>query len=118
VDFHVAAIQRDLLGRRSRRGDRREDGLPNASFAPAREAIVDGLVWAIFARAVFPATADLLHMHDPTQDSSIIVPLWARLVGRQMRRDLRPLLVAEPEQVCAHRLGSDSVDQAFESTHG
>jgi hypothetical protein len=72
--------------------------LPNASLAPSREAIVDGLVRAIFERAVFPAAAHLLHVHDPAQNPSIIVPLRARLVGRQMQRDLRPLLVAEPKQ--------------------
>jgi hypothetical protein len=106
VDFHVAAIQRDLPGRFGRRGDRGEDGLPNAALAPAREAIVDGFMRPIFGRAVLPAAAHLLHVHDPAQNPSIIMPLGARLIGWQMRLDLQPLLVAEPEQIRTHRLGT------------
>jgi hypothetical protein len=102
VDFHVTAVQRYLSGWLSGRGDRSEDGLPNAALAPAREAIVDGLMRAIFERTVFPATALLLHVHDSAQNPSIIMALRAGLVGRQMRLDLRPLLVVEPEQICAH----------------
>jgi hypothetical protein len=76
--------------------------LPNAALAPAREAIVDGLMPAIFERAVFPAAAHLLPVHDSAQNPSIIMALGTGLVDRQMRLNLRPLLVAEPEQICAH----------------
>jgi hypothetical protein len=114
----MAAVQRDSPGRFGGRGDRSENGLPNAALAPACEAIVDGLVRTIFLRAVFPATAHLLHMHDSAQDTPIILSRRPRLVGRQMRLNLRPLLIAEPKQIRAHRLGSKSVDQALESTHG
>ena len=102
----MTAVQRDLLGRFGRRGDRGENGWPNAALAPACEAIVDGLVGTIFGRAVFPAAAHLLHVHDPAQNPSIIVARRTRLIGRQMRLNLRPLLVAEPEQIHAHGLGS------------
>lgn len=99
----MSAVQRDLPGRFGRRGRRGENGLPNAALAPAREAIVDGLVGAIFQRAVFPAAAHLLHVHDPAQNPTIVMALGTRLVGRQMRLDLRPLLVVEPEQIRAHQ---------------
>jgi hypothetical protein len=36
------------------------------------------------------------------QNPSIIMALGTGLVDRQMRLNLRPLLVAEPEQICAH----------------
>jgi hypothetical protein len=41
-------------------------------------------------------------MHDPAQDASIVLALRARLVPRQMRHDLRPLLFLEPKQICIH----------------
>jgi hypothetical protein len=41
-------------------------------------------------------------MHDPADDPPIISPLYAPNVGRQMRLDPRPLLVAQPIQVRAH----------------
>jgi len=63
MDFHVAAVERNLLRRIGCASDRREYPLPNASFAPAGEAIVDGLVRPILVRAVFPATPDPLHVH-------------------------------------------------------
>jgi len=36
-------------------------------------------------------------MHDPAQNPSIIMALGAALVPRQMRLDLRPLLIVEPK---------------------
>jgi hypothetical protein len=44
-------------------------------------------------------------MHDPAQNTTIIMPLWTTLIGRQMRLNLRPLLFAEPEQIGAHQSG-------------
>lgn len=114
----MTAVQRHFLRRLARGGDSSEDLLPNAALAPTCEAIVDGFVRAIFSRAVLPATPHLLDMHDPAQNSPIVVTLRATLVGGQMWLDLQPLLVAEPKQIRAHRLDPDSVDQAFESKHG
>jgi hypothetical protein len=106
MDFHMAAVERDLTGRIAVAGNCLEYLLPNAALAPAREAIVDCLVRPVFARAVLPATADPLHVHDAAQNPTIILSLRAGLVLRQMRLDLRPLLVAKPKQIRAHRLGS------------
>ena len=106
VDFHVAAVQRHLRRRFTRAGDGRKYALPDSPLAPAREAIVDRLVWSIFAWAILPATPHLLNMHNPTQNPPIIMTLGAALLPWQMRLDLRPLLIVEPKQIHAHRLGS------------
>jgi hypothetical protein len=136
----MAAIQRRLFRWFGRRCDGLEDLLPNAPLAPAGETIVDRLVRAIFPRAIHPTTAGLArqlrflsslraetklevcarlqHMHDPTQNQPIVIPARSRLVSRQMRRDLRPLLIVEPKQMRFHRLAPISVDQPLESKHG
>jgi hypothetical protein len=41
-------------------------------------------------------------MHDPADDPTIIDPLYAPNIRRQMRFDPNPLLVAQPKQVCSH----------------
>ena len=102
----MAGVERDLIGCFIRRCNRREYVLPDAAHAPAREPIVDRFVRAIFGGAVLPTTAHLLHMHDTAQDAPIIVALRTALVLRQMRLDLRPLIVVEPEQASAHGLVS------------
>src|ERR1700694_5495847 len=101
----MAAVQRHLSGRVSGCCDSGEYGLPNSPLAPAREAIVDRLVRPILKRAVLPTASHLLHMHDPTQNPSIIMALGTTLVGRQMRFHFRPLLIVEPKQISAHRFG-------------
>jgi hypothetical protein len=115
MDFHVAAVERNLLRSIGCTGDGREYPLPNAALAPAGETIVDGLVRPILARAISPATADLLHMHDTAQNPSVVVSRRSRLIGRQVWRNLRPLLIGEPKQACVHGLASESVGQPIES---
>jgi hypothetical protein len=111
----MARIKRRLFGRVARSGRAFEYLLPDAARTPAREPVVDGLVRAVFLRAILPAAADFHNMHDPAQYEPVIFAGRARLVPRQMRNDLRPLLVIEPKQIRIHRLGLLSVDQAFES---
>jgi hypothetical protein len=115
MDFHVAAIERNLLRCIGCAGDGSEYPLPNASLAPAGEAIVDGLVRPILARAISPATTDLLHMHDTAQNPSVVVSRRSRLIGRQVWRNLRPLLIGKPKQASVHRLASELVGQPIES---
>lgn len=93
----MTAIQRGLLRRLGRSGNGCKDLLPNASLAPAREAVIDCLVRAIVFRAILPAAADLEHVHDTAQNAAVILALRPRLIGRQMRNDLRPLIIVEPE---------------------
>jgi hypothetical protein len=101
----MATIQRSLVRRIARTGDGFEYLLPNASLAPAGEAIVDGFVRAIFLRAILPAAPDLEDMHDPAQYTPVILALGSGLVRRQMRNDLRPLLIIKPKQIRVHGLG-------------
>ena len=56
-------------------------------------------------------------MHDPAQDPSIVIALGTRLVRRQMRDDLRPLLIAEPKQIRLPGLGRQLIDQTLEAKH-
>ena len=114
----MAAVERHLLGCVGIGGNCFEYLLPDAAFAPTCEAIVDGLMRSVFARAVLPATANSLHVHDAAQNPPVVFSIRTRLVGRQMGNNLRPLLVIEPKEVRAHRLVPESVDQAVESTHG
>src|SRR5262249_4589412 len=100
----MTAVERHLPRRVAIAGDRRKYRLPNPALAPAREAIVDRLVRAVLARTILPAAPHALHMHDATQDPAIIVALRSRLIGRQMRLDFRPLLVAKPKQARIHRM--------------
>jgi hypothetical protein len=41
-------------------------------------------------------------MHDPTDHAPIVLPLDATHVGRQVRFNPTPLLIAQPKQVLAH----------------
>jgi len=118
VNFDMAAIERDCFGRIAGTGDAFEYLLPNASLAPTRKAVVDGLVRAVCLGAILPAATNLQHMHDPAQDAAIVLALGAWLVHRQVRNDFLPLLVTEPEQVRVHGLGLHQVDQATEPKHG
>ena len=97
MNFNMAGVQGRLLGNFVREGHGFKDLLPNASFAPARKAIVDRLVGTIFLRAVPPATADFQNVHDPTQDAMIILAFRTRLMGWQVRYNFFPLLVTEPK---------------------
>jgi len=63
-----------------------------------------------FLRAIDPATADFEHVHDPAQNSPIILALRPRLDLGQMRLDLRPLVIVKPKQMRVHRLASESID--------
>jgi len=81
--------------------------LPDAAIAPSGEAIVDGLRGAVFPWAIDPTAADLQDMHDPAQDAPVILALRPGLVRRQVRHDLRPLIVGEPKQMRIHRLASN-----------
>jgi hypothetical protein len=102
MDFYVAAIKSHLLRRILLAGNRRQQLLPDAPFAPPGKAVVNRLVRPILRRTIFPATTNPLHMHDPAQYSSVILSLWSGLVGRQMRLDFRPLFIAEPKQARIH----------------
>src|SRR5687767_1826875 len=83
--------------------ERMEEIDPNALGSPADEAIVERLVRSIEARRIHPAPARLEDVNDAADHPAIIDPGLASGVGRQMRFDLRELLVREPETVPIHR---------------
>ena len=101
----MATIQCSLFRRFGRTRHRLEYPLPDSLLTPAGEAVVDGLVRAVFLRAILPAAPGPKNMHNPAQNPSIILPLGSGLVGRQMRDNFRPLPVIEPKQIRIHGLG-------------
>src|SRR6516225_1384767 len=84
-------------------GKRFKDRLPMSSLGPAIKAIVDRRVRTIVGRTIAPACAALKHVNDTADNASIVIARQAGLVRWQMRLDLSPLLVVEPEQSSAHR---------------
>ena len=59
-------------------------------------------MWAILGRAIAPATTTLENMHNPADDTTVVDPLHSANIGRQLRLDPSPLLVAQPKQIPAH----------------
>jgi len=52
--------------------------------------------------AIAPATAALENMHNTADDAAIVNPFHTANIGRQMRLNPSPLLVAQPKQIPAH----------------
>src|SRR5580700_10604112 len=76
--------------------------LPEPAPRLAHEAVVDRRRRVILGRAIAPAATVLENMHDPADDATIINPLDATNIDRQVRLDPRPLLLAQAKQVPAH----------------
>lgn len=74
--------------------------VPDALFAVgfARD---DGTYFLLFEKGAKRRSSAL---HDPAQNQPVVFAARPRLVCRQMRRDLRPLLIVEPKQMRFHRL--------------
>jgi hypothetical protein len=68
----MRAVQRDLLGRLRFISRPLEDLLPDSALAPAIEAIVNRLTWAVFRRTVLPTTSGLDYMDDPAQNRRLL----------------------------------------------
>ena len=84
-------------------GERFKDRLPMSALSPAIETIVDRRIRTVVGWAIAPACAALKHMNDTADNASIVIARRARLICWQMRLDLSPLLVVEPEQSFTHR---------------
>jgi hypothetical protein len=56
----------------------------------------------IFGRAIPPAAATLQHVYYAADNTTIIDPINAPDIRRQVSFDPPPLLVAQPKQVLAH----------------
>src|SRR5271167_151369 len=102
MGLHSGAVDQDLLGRPSGLRKRVEQADPDAFCRPADIAVVEGFPRPVFWRSVDPATAGPQHIDDPADHPAIVYPRLASRVRRQMRFDLRKLLVRKPEMVPIH----------------
>lgn len=66
--------------------------LPEPATRLAHEAVVDRRRRVILGRAIAPAATTLENTHDPADDATIINPLDAANIGRQVRLDPSPPL--------------------------
>jgi hypothetical protein len=115
MSFDRGRVERQRDGIFAGLGQRFKDGAPSSSLGPTVEAIVDGRVRAIFARAVTPSPTRLQHVNDAADDAPIIAARRPRQSPRQMRFDTRPLLVVQPKQTLTHSLAPRINPQARES---
>ena len=81
---------------------RTEQILPYAASSPPHKAIVDRRWRAVFRRAIAPPAAALQYMQNATDHAAIIHASLAAHIGRQKRRELLPLFVAQPKQIASH----------------
>src|SRR6201987_255856 len=103
VSFDRGGVDRQSYAVLAAAGERLKHRLPMSALSPAIETIVDRCVRTIVGRAIAPACAALKHVNDTADNASIVIARRAGLVRWQMRLDLNPLLVVQPEQPFAHR---------------
>ena len=96
-------VDENLRGRPAGLRERVEQVDPDAFGGPADIAIVERLLRPVFRRRVDPAAAGFQHMDDAADHAPIVDPRLAARVGGKMRRDLRKLLVRQPELIGNHR---------------
>ena len=102
MGFDVGGVDHLRVRGSSTSGQFPEQVLPQPATRPTHEAVIDRRRRTILGRAIAPAAPALENMHDPADDPPIINPLNAAHIGRQMRLNPRPLLVAQPKQIPAH----------------
>jgi hypothetical protein len=100
--FDRRAIERQRHAILAGLGQGIEDREPTVTFGPSIEAIVDGRVRAIFARAIAPTRATLEHMNDAADNAPVILTLRPCEVGGKMRLNAGPLSVVQPKQITLH----------------
>ena len=103
--FDMGGVDHLRVGGSPVPGQLPEQVFPQPAPCPAHEAVIDRRRRAIFGRAIAPAAAALENMDDPADDTAIVNSLYATDIGRQMRLDPKPLLVAQPKQIPAHDPG-------------
>jgi hypothetical protein len=79
-----------------------EQIFPDAAPRPPNKPVVDRGRRTVFGRAIAPAAAASQHMHDSTDDASIVRSLHPSNIRRQMWLDPFPLLITQPKQALAH----------------
>jgi len=102
VRFDVRGVDHLRVSRPSTPGQLPEQVLPKTPTRPPHKPVIDCRRRTILGRAITPAASAPENMHDPADDPTIIDPIHTANVGRQMRLDPSPLLVAQPKQIPAH----------------
>jgi hypothetical protein len=103
MGLHRAGVDQNLGRRAGGLGERLEQLDPHAFRRPPDKAIVERLLRPIIRRRVDPTTARFQHMNNPADHPPVVDARLAPRIRRQMRRDLRKLLVRQPEEVPIRR---------------
>ena len=101
--FDRGTVDQNLRRRAAGLSERMEQLDPHAFLRPADKAVVERLPRPVLGRRIDPATARFQHMDDAADHPPVVNARLAARVGRQMRRDLRKLLVRQPELIPIHR---------------
>src|SRR5271154_2568599 len=97
------AVDQDLFGRPSGLRKRVEQVDPDAFCRPADITVVEGFPRPVFWRSIDPASAGPQHIDDPADPPASVPPRLASRVRRQMRLDLRKLIVRQPKMIPIHQ---------------
>lgn len=107
VRLGVGRIEHHLGGRTAGRRERLEDAPPDALDRPANVAVVQRLRWTVLAWCMPPGATRAQHLHDPTDQTSVVHTWLAACVAcgrpavsrRQQRRKTPHLRLAQPKQI-------------------
>jgi hypothetical protein len=111
VSFHGGGVDQNLRGRAVGSGERLEQIDPYALCRPSHVAIVKCLLRPIIGRRIDPATARFQDMHNAADDPPVVDTFLAPRIRRKVWRNLRKLLVRQPELVPIHpRFLSEAVN--------
>lgn len=90
MSFDRSRVEREHDTVLARLSQRFEDCEPSPALGTAVEAIVDGLVRAVFTRTITPSRTRLQHVNDAADDAPVVVPIGPRQSRRQTRLDTSP----------------------------
>ena len=102
----VRAVDHLHLARSPASGKLTEQPLPDTALGPAHKPIVDRRRRAILRRAILPAAAAPQNMQDAADDPAVVHTILAAHISRQVRLNLPPLIIAQPEEIASHVLCS------------
>ena len=97
--LHGGTVDQHLGRRPAHARQRMEQVNPDALGSPANEPVVKRLSWPVDGRRINPAPTRLQHVDDAADHPEVVHPRLAARVRGQVRRDLRELLVRQPELI-------------------
>jgi hypothetical protein len=100
--FDVGRVDHLRVRRSTMAGEFPEQVFPYAAPRPPSEAIVDRRGRPVGFGTVGPTATALQHVYYAADDAAIVLPFDTTHIGRQVRFDPPPLLVAQPKQIPAH----------------